>query len=154
MTPDRLKYLRELADKATPGPWRVWWNAEHKIFISTEESCEQVVLFCVDKPYPDWDSIKELGPNARFVAQSRTALPELISAYEKLRGENEILKKKVEIKHTLDQICTCDNYEKYLAVVDAAKSFLEYFDKYKFAVSFEGKEARDNLIKALDSGDK
>ena len=66
--------LRALADKATPGPWETW------DCMPTRPHDFAVVLFGGERNLPavyitDWCVA---GPDAEFIAASRTAVPQLL----------------------------------------------------------------------------
>lgn len=76
---------RELADAATEGPWAIWHDLDHSGFktVGDAESYEEVLRdgFTEDSNptahvYTDED--------AEFIAASRTAVPALLSAVEKV----------------------------------------------------------------------
>jgi len=83
MTPSRLSELKELAEKATVGPWEPILN----------EGGEEYWL-----PHPFWTTTAcgPCGePNARFIAAARTAVPELVAEVERLTAHVDELSEKI-----------------------------------------------------------
>lgn len=84
MTPADIKRLRELCDKATPGPWHNngpfekafedhgWRAIAGSKFVHVARKYQQ--------PYP------QCAVDADFIAAARTALPELLDEVERLRA--------------------------------------------------------------------
>lgn len=93
MTPDELKRLRELCEKATAGPWK-------------SDYCGDVWTISGEVPHVN-DGGMELfqgigtttrGPdngNAAFIAAARTAVPALLDEVERLEEENAMLRGKI-----------------------------------------------------------
>lgn len=72
MTREERKRLRELVDKATPGPW-------------TEEPLNALLRFGrkQDGPWCDHDGVCPDDADAEFIAAARTAVPALLDALER-----------------------------------------------------------------------
>jgi len=84
MTPtDLIKRARELAEKATPGPWdnrcREFSNSERPRHVWAEYGWIASIYSPLDSSVPD----------AEFIAESRTLVPALADALEKALEEKE-----------------------------------------------------------------
>lgn len=102
MTPSELTRLKEICEKATPGPWYVQLEKDPMInSIWSSELPEGSNEIWTDQ------SICALGEtvaatsrcgltNAQFIAEARTALPKLIEEVERLKKENAHLVTEVE----------------------------------------------------------
>lgn len=92
MTPEQRRELRELAEKATPGPWEIWTsNSFRRITgapINSRVARDGGVLsaiVCRDG-HPDLDG-QNRDADLAFIAASRTAVPELLDENDALRAE-------------------------------------------------------------------
>lgn len=71
-----LDKLEELCSRATPGPWRVSWNAE---MTAPEKSVLYKNTSFANIPHGDFDILSESDKNDwLFICEARTALPLLI----------------------------------------------------------------------------
>lgn len=81
----KLAAWEELAAKATPGPWRCDG-------FDCERGQVKLLMGCGESPnhwqWGAWTSLRT-KENGNFVSASRTALPELITAYRELAAERE-----------------------------------------------------------------
>jgi len=75
---ERLEYLRELTNEATKGPWKFMVRYGSISYRSKGDVWEWVVQTF------NWrgDFFENHKNNGRFIAESRTAIPELIEALE------------------------------------------------------------------------
>lgn len=80
MTTERIKELRELCDKVTPGPWYEYANQGHVFSIQTLNGSGGCIL-----PRSGYEWIRV--DDAKFIAASRTAIPELLDEIERLQRE-------------------------------------------------------------------
>ena len=78
---------RELCEKATPGPWKAFIRKTHYIIESPTAQCSIVY----EKRYPGIpdETWRQQCADARFIAESRTALPYYISMLEVALDELE-----------------------------------------------------------------
>lgn len=84
-----LQKLRELAAKATPGPWRPdivkGWDPYSDVPLAmVVDDDDTQIADCLDNT-PGPRSRAECAANAAFIAAAREALPELLVEYEKCR---------------------------------------------------------------------
>lgn len=82
MTPEELSRLRELCEKATPGPWEAHVATRFK-GIEQERGVigpngENVICWVVDE-------FEQSTENDEFIAAARTALPQLLDEVDQLR---------------------------------------------------------------------
>ncbi len=89
MEGERSKELRELCEKATPGPW---WDESGVIHacnpgVWTEQNHSCIHPVTITEPY--WENAlpNERQANGEFIAASRTALPEALDALEAAQRE-------------------------------------------------------------------
>lgn len=83
ITPEELAELRELCEKATPGPWEV-----DRVACTHVQSGRRGVASTggYSTNLEDWEKVKdENEDNAKLIAASRTALPRLLDEVERLR---------------------------------------------------------------------
>ena len=101
----KLEEWKKLSDAATAGPWKNELN-----FTETEDSHEYAIvqtneLNRVCDVYSHTDvysrNFRHHEKNARFIAASRTAIPELIAEVERLNDEIENM--KIEFGEMLDR---------------------------------------------------
>lgn len=94
MNTEERKRLRELCDKATPGPWR-------KVVCNKEDGWSCVMG--EHEAVTDGVQTGEMnGDNADFIAAARNALPELLDEVERLRARVERLEKVREAAEKVD----------------------------------------------------
>jgi len=88
-----LKQMRELVDKATPGEWSThrFDSESGHIHISVEDAKMQQVAFCHEDIHP-----KTYKADAKFIAASRTMVPELLDKVEELKQHVATLLKERE----------------------------------------------------------
>ncbi len=93
ITPEMLTEWKRLAEKATPGPWKLWdaWKGKQPIVhvrrIGPYGNIYSGII---------GDSGEDLeGPEAdfEFIAVARTALPLLCAEVERLRAQMELARK-------------------------------------------------------------
>ena len=93
-----IKRLRELCEKATPGPWTVIgedsWNV--KGFPQVEMNTPDVHYFPVHN-----------DADAQFIAAARTALPEALDEIERLRKALKLACSK--LAYYVDKVPTLEN---------------------------------------------
>ena len=79
----RIKELRELGEKATPGPWVTerFDSDNGYIHFSVNDAEMQQVCFCHEDMHP-----KTYRHDANLIAASRTALPLALEVIEELVG--------------------------------------------------------------------
>ena len=65
---DKIKRLKELEGKATPGPWE-----------SKEEKDNKCLIISPNEPVAD---VYNFYPTTQFIAESRNALPEILECLE------------------------------------------------------------------------
>lgn len=85
MTPSRLSELKELAEKATAGPWKWWTSNSWRRLKRDSLGITQNVL----EPYVCRDGHPDLSISEEdmdFIAAARTAVPELVAEVERLTG--------------------------------------------------------------------
>lgn len=100
MTDQELKHLRDLCDKATPGPWNTIMDGDGK-HSGVENRNQEIVPRYT--PYEDSGIYKE--EDAEFIAESRTVIPKLLDEVERLR---ETLKFYADPKsYQLSEITYC-----------------------------------------------
>ena len=83
MTKERLQQLEALEQAATKGPWEVQ-DASNP---DEDEPCYREIRGWTDES-SDGTYLKLSVDDAAFVAESRTALPELIAEVRRLKAEN------------------------------------------------------------------
>ena len=92
---------RELCEKATPGPWELWTSNSWRRFGSTDGNCCRVCEPIVQEHdgHPDlhFPNGGENGPDARLIAESRTALPRLLADVERLEKIREAAERYVSL---------------------------------------------------------
>lgn len=74
---NHLKKLRELCDRATDGPWYIEENEVRHDF--DPYATEEIGADCTTRIAACWDFQQN---ELKFIAQSRTAMPQLIRALE------------------------------------------------------------------------
>lgn len=80
-----IKKLRELCEKATPGPWE--WQYSEKWGTSVfNDTLGVITAYTNERGNPDITIAEE---DLEFIAAARTALPELLDEVEMLRKENQ-----------------------------------------------------------------
>lgn len=149
---ERLAELKQLVEKATPGPWE---------FRATKDSGGIKFVVAPNGPKVGVNRDMEFIPadcshtfNGKFIAESRTALPELISAYEKLQKERDDCLETV-MKFERDNESLMDDVEaleaKAAKLQAAARTVIEAksMDALQHAVA-----KLHYCMTALDSGDK
>ena len=93
MNTEKRKRLRELAEKATPGPWR-------KVVCNKEDGWSCVMG--EHEAVTDGVQTGEMnGDNADFIAAARNALPELLDEVERLRARVEVLE---EVRKAAEEV--------------------------------------------------
>lgn len=110
MKPEHIKYFRELCEKATPGPWKPLLNSKGLTGIHAEDCQIYHALFdpqCLKETHNRQKS------DAKFIAESRTAIPKLLDEIEVLTADVDGLEEKI--------IATEDRSNAMWAVVKAAK---------------------------------
>lgn len=94
--PHKIKELREICEKATPGPW-----VQEHFYVSARIAGGRPngeIIVCVqgtalkDNRYP----FNQQCNNAEFIAQARSALPELLDYVEELEKANESLNRLLD----------------------------------------------------------
>ena len=84
MTPDRLKEIRALCDEITPAPW---FNDGKTIwcFIDGGYEYTDIATIIATIGEGDRENPSEIEFNARFIAQSRQIIPELLDEIKRLK---------------------------------------------------------------------
>lgn len=77
---ETLEQWKKLCDESSYGPWNV---CETHRAVHARGGCLGAVTVSV----PIFDSFEESLTDLNFIAESRTAMPQLIEAYEKLKLE-------------------------------------------------------------------
>ena len=85
MNEQRIKELRELCEAATPGPWEHDWGNWDVEQVGTRAHVCQADN---SRELNDVDAIRDL----QFIAESRTAIPELLDEVEILKAQNKEMK--------------------------------------------------------------
>ena len=85
---EKLKQLKEVAEKATPGPWsRGCANVGQEI-VEDDDICEILAATGPSHKYSDNDQYKKVIADSIFIAtwnpQTASALLDLITAYKKV----------------------------------------------------------------------
>ena len=86
IAPDRLKEIHALCDEITPAPW---FNDGKTIwcFIDGGYEYTDIATIIATIGEGDRENPSEIEFNARFIAQSRQIIPELLDEIERLRSE-------------------------------------------------------------------
>ena len=90
MTDQELRGIRERADRATPGPWRLGYGCRTEVFQADEKRHEDGrthVTYC------GLDTNARHAADAVFIAAARTDVPSLVAEVERLRVERLALAK-------------------------------------------------------------
>jgi len=79
---ERIDKLRKLCDGATEGPWRYEYLEPYcsEIVSPERRRIPGISVWLDDAPVPDYNA--EVDRNAKFIAQSRTAMPVLLDCLE------------------------------------------------------------------------
>ena len=92
-TPSHIASLRELAEKATKGPWRQHLVDDTTVIDATGEPiAETFPEGGVDEDIDFATDTEQREANAAFIAAARAALPAALDEIERLRAENEKLR--------------------------------------------------------------
>lgn len=83
MTPERLAFIKQLADSATPGRWEQCRHIPHIVHESAKCSGPALVT-------------TEFMKDARFIAEARTAVPEMYDEIIRLYAEKEHLESRID----------------------------------------------------------
>lgn len=96
MTPEKLSRWKKLAEAATEGPWVADITRSGPVAAVCRReavvTCGYPVLHICDFPHKDLSSVKTTAGRAAnfdFIAEARTAVPELIAEVERLQRELE-----------------------------------------------------------------
>jgi hypothetical protein len=133
VTPDRLKALEALCEKATAGPWRqsrtaedgcAWWiegpaYAPAGTVVLPESDGDFAICATAD----DHVVTEPQLANAAFIAEARTALPEALAEIARLTERWKAL--KVNIGPAKSCVLRGDEYEQALADVLSEMTRLE-----------------------------
>lgn len=132
MTLERLKEIRERAEKATRGPWRVdTWPCGSKgspplaqTWASDVRAKSGEILCFQDT---DWTKPPD-HPDAAFIAHARSDVPDLLEEVERLRAALE--KQRRDMQRRIDFCCgpseeLCESYgcwtlRRYVELTDKA----------------------------------
>ena len=82
-----LEALKELCEKATPGPWGV--RHRHSGCSIADDERSGLSLELEGPEYPDLRGQFALSADARLAAASRSAVPALIAEVERLRTQRD-----------------------------------------------------------------
>lgn len=87
--------LRELIAKATKGPWRIQPETgdelKKAVIRDSDNYCQIAEFVGSCTPMCDWFvGVRYLEANVKMVAESRTALPELLDLVEQMADELEV----------------------------------------------------------------
>lgn len=99
ITEDRLAELERLASEATAGPWEAIegeWVKEHFQVIDVPTGCDIIDTHnsgCASDPRPD--DVFFSPENSRFIAASRTAVPDLVAEVRRLQADNAALRRQL-----------------------------------------------------------
>ncbi len=97
--PDELKRLKELADQATPGPWKCFAQGH---VVEIQSSIGAVIA------WPGFDSAKtsltQQKKDATFIVASREAMPMLLSENTQLQAQVAAL---TQVRDTLVSAIRC-----------------------------------------------
>jgi hypothetical protein len=89
-----IKRAREIADKATPGPWvNMDDGTDYAVWPGLIRSIQETSMY--DVCMVDMDS-SQFDENLAFIAYARTAVPQLCDLVESLCEENDRLQREVE----------------------------------------------------------
>lgn len=91
MTNEQLTHLKQLCEKATPGPWIDNEPDQSEPLIVNGVGIPVIKYLPGDGECEAFWMVKDC--DIQFIAASRTALPALIEEVERLREENEQLKR-------------------------------------------------------------
>lgn len=86
-----IKKLREICEKATPGPWE-WQYSEKWGTIVFNDTLGVITAYTNERGNPDITIAEE---DLEFIAAARTALPELLDEVERLRKEVRLLNENI-----------------------------------------------------------
>ncbi|NJO18777.1 MAG: hypothetical protein HC838_00125 [Spirulinaceae cyanobacterium RM2_2_10] len=97
-TKEDLKALRELANRATPGPWQSsnGFSFPGSCIEGVSKQFKVDVIVC-DGTYDSKFNGVQRKNDAEFIVASRTAVPKLIDDIEELQKEIEVWKPRAEI---------------------------------------------------------
>lgn len=87
-----IQQARELCEKATPGPWEYRDNGFDGVIYGADDTRIVGGEPCEGRIEP--------GPDAQFIAASRTLVPQLCDALEAAQKEIELLKTQCDINAT------------------------------------------------------
>jgi len=88
-----IKKLRELCEKATPGPWE--WQYSEKWGTSVfNDTLGVITAYTNERGNPDITIAEE---DLEFIAAARTALPEILDEVERLRKEVRLLNERINV---------------------------------------------------------
>ena len=98
MKPERIKQLRELCEKATPGPWEQCKDDPWCVWVMNGDKDGFNLLAECGWIDNDW--------NAAFIAAARTAVPELLDEVERLRRGIDRALEQIEQTDIIDAAYT------------------------------------------------
>lgn len=105
LTPEEVAEIRERADKATPGLWRVLRRAINLFDVLTSSGAvASVSRWSNGTP----GSESENNANAAFIAAARADVPALCDTVDALRADNERLREVVDAARTHDHVVLID----------------------------------------------
>lgn len=84
LTPEQIKELRELCEKATPGPWEMTPTSAGYLINSGDQRITSAICYYDDEGFPTAEPCVH-GSEAQFIAAARTAMPQLIAEVKRLR---------------------------------------------------------------------
>lgn len=88
MTKERLEELKRITDAATPGPWIFERVSHDSGEFSYERNDDHALIAIYEHNY---EIIMKAKFDSELISASRTAIPELITAYEKAVGMLKVM---------------------------------------------------------------
>lgn len=90
MTDEEIKRLKELSEKATPGPWEAVWLGRDDHASEVHFAYEMRVCLMPS------NGGERSGNDAEFIASARTAVPALLTALDEARAEAARLREALD----------------------------------------------------------
>ena len=108
MKPD-IDAIRERAEKATPGPWRVSGDINHMVFTKSDAKDNRIPLIADCGHLHNADTkqhVAEMQNNAAFIANARTDIPALLAYIAELERERDAA--VIDMKLLANEYGFCD----------------------------------------------
>ena len=164
ITEERMKELKELAEKATPGPWEAGYShwGQSDVIALRHDSIDGHVGLKNGIPFVRVAQHSEiLIKDAEFIAAARQAVPELIQEIERLKREvttaltdwdfarNELEEKTAEVERLKAKLAEFGDYQKHVDNLKAStKQYYQLKDNLRETYSVVVAE-RDAALEKL-----